>query len=54
MQSKQEVLEFLRTLQKEINELKYGTLTIAVDLRNGLPNLQTLSITKMSRKRYGK
>ena len=48
------LIEFLKTMEKEVEDVQYGTITVNVVLANGIPNMQSLNITKLKRKKYGK
>lgn len=48
---KQEV-EFHIILAKQVQSLEYGQMTVNVQVKDGLPILDTLNIVKSKRKRY--
>jgi hypothetical protein len=49
---KQEIFDLIARIEILSRKLQYGTLTCNVVLSDGLPNLNTLHITSMKRKRY--
>lgn len=50
----EQILELLEILETEAISIGYGTMTIEVVLANGIPVVQSLVLTKVKVKKYGK
>lgn len=46
--------KFHRIIEDEVIKLKFGTLTFTVIIKNGVPLLHTLHITRQKRLKYDK
>jgi glutaredoxin-related protein len=46
------ITSFFALVEKQVQNLEYGTLSVNVLLSNGLPNIQTINIVKQKRIRY--
>jgi hypothetical protein len=46
------LLNFCAILEHQVDDLKYGTLTVNVILVNGVPKLETLNMVRIRRNKY--
>jgi len=46
------ITEFFSMVEKEVQKMEYGTMTINVQVGEGLPIVQTINIVKSKRIRY--
>lgn len=46
------ILEFFELLEKEIDVLQFGTITITVPLTRGVPNVGSFSLVKSKKRKY--
>lgn len=46
--------KFFEYLEKQVRELKYGTLSVNVVLVNGVPKMKTLNVIRTRRTKYPK
>ena len=49
-----EKIKFHLIVEREVIDIGYGVVTINVVLQNGVPQVQTLNITKSKRIKYGR
>ena len=45
-------IKFHAIIEKEVNDLQYGMLTVNVLLKDGQPMLNTINIVRQKRKKY--
>lgn len=48
----QKITEFFSIVEREVQRMEYGTMTINVQVGEGLPITQTVNIVKSKRIRY--
>jgi hypothetical protein len=48
----QVITEFFSIVEREVQNMEYGTMTVNVQVGSGLPITQTLNIVKSKRIRY--
>lgn len=46
------ILQFFETVEEQVQDTEYGELEIEVVLANGIPNMQSLIITKVRKRKY--
>ena len=46
------ITEFFTIIEHEVQKMEYGTMTINVQVGQGLPITQTINIVKSKRRRY--
>ena len=51
-QVEQRITAFFSMVEREVQRMEYGTMTINVQVSNGLPVVQTTNIVKSKRIRY--
>lgn len=48
----QELTKFYALMEKKAMGLEYGSMTVTVNLKDGIPDLKTLKITSQKRHKY--
>jgi len=51
-QVEQKITAFFSMVEREVQRMEYGTMTVNVQVSNGLPVVQTVNIVKSKRIRY--
>jgi hypothetical protein len=46
------ITEFFMIVEKEVQKMEYGQITVNVQVGNGLPIVQTINLVKQKRVRY--
>ncbi len=47
-----EILKMLSILESEIDSLEYGSIVVTVELKGGIPDLNSITIAKSKRRKY--
>lgn len=51
-QIEQKITEFFSVIEREVQRMEYGTVTVNVQISSGLPIVPTLNLVKSKRIRY--
>ena len=46
------ITKFFGTLEGDVQRMEYGTITVNVIIRNGIPIPETANVTKSKRRKY--
>jgi len=52
MNTEQRIVKFFGIMEKEVQKMEYGTLTVTVLTAKGLPIVKTINVVKQKRLRY--